>query len=66
MHIDKILALALPLALAAGLSVSAKQHDHKESAEMGREAGGRFQPQMFGWMVHVYPFESTTDRFWRR
>ena len=30
-----------------------------------RQAGGRFQPQIFGWMVHVYPFESTTDRIWR-
>jgi hypothetical protein len=27
-------------------------------------AGGRFFPQLFGWMVHVYPFEKTTERIW--
>jgi hypothetical protein len=25
-------------------------------------AGGRFFPQLFGWMVHVYPFEKTLDK----
>ena len=24
-------------------------------------AGGRFQPSIFGWMVHVYPYESSLD-----
>jgi hypothetical protein len=28
------------------------------------QAGGRFFPQIFGWMVHVYPFESTPDKVW--
>ena len=28
------------------------------------EAGGTFYPQMFGWMVHVYPFEKTPDKIW--
>jgi hypothetical protein len=28
------------------------------------ESGGRFFPQVFGWMVHVYPFESTPDKIW--
>ena len=28
-------------------------------------AGGRFHPQMFGWMIHVYPFEENPDRIWR-
>jgi len=27
-------------------------------------AGGRFMPQIFGWMVHVYPFEKTTAEIW--
>jgi len=27
-------------------------------------ASGRFFPQLFGWMVHVYPFEKTTERIW--
>jgi hypothetical protein len=27
-------------------------------------AGGRWFPQIFGWMVHVYPFESTPDKIW--
>jgi len=26
--------------------------------------GGRFYPQIFGWMVHVYPFESSPDKIW--
>jgi hypothetical protein len=28
------------------------------------QAGGRFIPQLFGWMVHVYPFESTPEKIW--
>jgi hypothetical protein len=27
-------------------------------------ARGRFFPQLFGWMVHVYPFEKTADKIW--
>ena len=27
-------------------------------------AGGRFFPQLFGWMVHVYPFENTVEKIW--
>jgi hypothetical protein len=27
-------------------------------------AGGRFFPQVFGWMVHVYPFEQKPDDIW--
>lgn len=26
--------------------------------------GGRFMPQIFGWMVHVYPFEKKTEDIW--
>ena len=25
-------------------------------------AGGRFQPSVFGWMVHVYPYEDSLDK----
>jgi hypothetical protein len=28
------------------------------------KAGGRFWPQVFGWMVHVYPFEETPEKIW--
>jgi len=28
------------------------------------EAGGRFLPQLFGWMVHVYPFAETAEQIW--
>ncbi len=28
------------------------------------EAGGQFRPHLFGWMVHVYPYESTAKRIW--
>jgi hypothetical protein len=27
-------------------------------------AKGRFVAQLFGWMVHVYPFEKTPDKIW--
>lgn len=27
-------------------------------------AGGTFVPRLFGWMVHVYPFERTNDDIW--
>jgi len=25
-------------------------------------AGGRFRPSIFGWMVHVYPYEDSPDK----
>src|SRR6266404_4248924 len=28
------------------------------------KAGGRFSPQVFGWMVHVYPLEKDTAQIW--
>jgi len=28
------------------------------------EAGGRWIPQIFGWMVHVYPFEASREKIW--
>jgi hypothetical protein len=27
-------------------------------------AGGKFYPQVFGWMVHVYPFEQKAENIW--
>jgi hypothetical protein len=27
-------------------------------------AGGTFMPHVFGWMVHMYPWEKTTDAIW--
>ncbi len=35
----------------------------KEACE---EAGGKFYPVIFGWMVHVYPFENTREKIWRQ
>jgi hypothetical protein len=29
-----------------------------------RAAGGRFLPHVFGWMVHVYPFETDPAKIW--
>jgi hypothetical protein len=34
------------------------------TAEACSEAGGRFLPVIFGWMVHVYPFEDSPDKIW--
>jgi len=30
------------------------------------QAGGRFWPQLFGWMIHVYPFEEAAEKVWRQ
>ena len=29
-----------------------------------KQVGGRFVPQLFGWMVHVYPFADTPEKIW--
>ena len=29
------------------------------------EAGGRWRAHLFGWMIHVYPFESDQTAMWR-
>ena len=34
------------------------------TSEACAEAGGRFIPQIFGWMVHVYPFETSREKIW--
>jgi hypothetical protein len=34
------------------------------TAEACKAVGGRFYPQIFGWMVHVYPFESSHEKIW--
>ena len=28
------------------------------------EAGGTFLPHVFGWMVHVYPYETDAEKVW--
>jgi len=28
------------------------------------QANGRFHPQLFGWMVHVYPYAETPEQIW--
>ena len=32
------------------------------TADACSAAGGRFQPSIFGWMVHVYPYEDSLDK----
>jgi hypothetical protein len=29
-----------------------------------KDAGGTFRPRIFGWMVHMYPYEKTMDAIW--
>jgi hypothetical protein len=41
-----------------GLAGSISSRDKCEAA------GGRFVPQIFGWMVHVYPFEKNEQDIW--
>jgi len=35
-----------------------------DSREACESAGGTFLPRVFGWMVHVYPFEKTSEEVW--
>jgi hypothetical protein len=32
--------------------------------EACNQAGGRWYPQIFGWMVHVYPYETDPQKIW--
>ncbi len=34
------------------------------TADACKDAGGRFFPVVFGWMVHVYPYEDSPDKIW--
>ena len=34
------------------------------TAEACAAAGGRFTPQLLGWMVHIYPFETDPRQVW--
>jgi hypothetical protein len=34
------------------------------TAQACKVAGGHFQPHLFGWMVHVYPFETDPKKVW--
>jgi len=36
------------------------------SPEACDAAGGRWIPQLFGWMVHIYPYETDADNIWPR
>jgi hypothetical protein len=40
-------------------------HGSITTADACAAADGRFYPQVFGWMVHVYPFASTWADTWR-
>ena len=52
--------------------VAAQQADWKEFGLAGSiatedacaKAGGRWVKQIFGWMVHVYPFQTDPDKVW--
>jgi len=45
-----------------GARFGAKGSIHTESA--CEAAGGRFLPHLFGWMVHVYPYETDPAKVW--
>ena len=39
-------------------------HGSISTEEACAQAGGRWYPQIFGWMVHVYPYESDPSKIW--
>jgi autotransporter translocation and assembly factor TamB len=57
---------------AQPVGVSIEQADWKKfglrgsivTEEACNEAGGRWHAQVFGWMVHVYPYESDPAKIW--
>ena len=49
---------AIPPNAKYGLAGSIANKDACETA------GGKFFPQVFGWMVHVYPFEQSPEDIW--
>jgi hypothetical protein len=51
----------------SGRRITRKQFGFKGTIATESEcmqAGGRFVPQAGGWMIHVYPFESTPEKIW--
>src|SRR5947208_2704209 len=49
---------AMPPNAKYGLAGSIATQDACETA------GGTFKPRIFGWMVHIYPGEKTSDAIW--
>jgi hypothetical protein len=39
-------------------------HGSIATAEACEQAAGRWIPQIFGWMVHVYPYETEPEKIW--
>jgi hypothetical protein len=39
-------------------------HGSISTQEACEQAGGRWYPQIFGWMVHVYPYETDPAKIW--
>jgi hypothetical protein len=39
-------------------------HGSIATQEACEQAGGRWYPQIFGWMVHVYPYETDPAKIW--
>jgi hypothetical protein len=39
-------------------------HGSIATQEACEQAGGRWFPQIFGWMVHVYPYETNPEKIW--
>jgi hypothetical protein len=59
--------LCLPPKGAQQKQVNLKEFGFRGSIatqEACETAGGRWIPQIFGWMVHVYPFEADPEKIW--
>jgi hypothetical protein len=47
-----------------GLNAKFGLHGSITTAEACEQAGGQFSEHIFGWMVHVYPFEKNWADIW--
>jgi hypothetical protein len=58
--------LCLPPGGGQGMGPNAQfgLHGAIATKEACDAVGGRFMPQVFGWMVHVYPFEQKPEDIW--
>jgi hypothetical protein len=63
-HVNLCLAPAAQRGEGFGRDPKFGMHGSIATKDACDAAGGRFIPQVFGWMVHVYPFEQKPEDVW--
>ena len=63
-HLNICMAPTMTAAAYGGPNPQFGTHGAITTAEACAAAGGRFVPQLLGWMVHIYPFEQDPQKVW--